>query len=228
MLVKLKQLQDAAGVVDIVSGSESFGENEGAFDDVGEPPSASDRILSQPTGTEVPAVEREPLALPSSGSVVGEAVGVELRLRTTQARRQVNRLRDIIADISFQYSHVIRGAIRRSVRTIAQKRIKSLHDELVLQARIYTRCRSRLIALHCDERWLKVFRVLHRSDLRASTAILRPNTPGASSLQLSWIWQTGRWYLFRSEADAQTVDADADGIPDTDADADVASLLECW
>jgi hypothetical protein len=56
---------------------------------------------------------------------------------------------------------------------------------------------------------------LTRSDLKASTAILRPNIPGSSTLQLSWIWQTGRWFLF-ANADATAA-----------ANADAAALLEC-
>jgi hypothetical protein len=236
MLVKLKRLQDAAGVTDLAIGRQPFDENEGEFDKVGElAPSSGGTPPQQPMQTREPSgVERELLSLPSNGNVVGEAIEVEIRHRIMQARREVNRLRDIIADISFQYSNVIRGSVRKSVRTTAQKRVKSLHNELVLHARIYTRCRSRLIALNCEGRWLKVFRVLNRSDLRASTAILRPNIPGASSLQLSWLWQTGRWYLFNSHADAgpnaephvHTV-AELNADADPDADVDPGSLLEC-
>jgi hypothetical protein len=37
---------------------------------------------------------------------------------------------------------------------------------------------------------LKMFRILLKEDVKASTAILDPNITGSSSLQLSWIWQT--------------------------------------
>jgi hypothetical protein len=85
--------------------------------------------------------------------------------------------------------------------------------------------------LGCDEQWLRVFRVLTREDLKVSTEILRPNVPGSSSVRLSWIWQTGRWYLFRRDPDAEP-DADADARPvavdeDAYAEADPATLLEC-
>ena len=162
------------------------------------------------------------MSLPSSANIIGEPAQVEIHQQKRQAHWQIVRLRDIIADISFQYSHVIQGTIRRSVRATAQKRIKSLQNELVLHARIYSHCRTRLIALQCDERWLRIFRVLTRSDLKASTAILQPNLPGSSSLKLSWIWQTGRWYLFNSDAN-HVADADAEGHEQPDA----TSLLEC-
>jgi hypothetical protein len=222
MLVKLKRLQDAAGVITVAPTLDYCLEDEEDFDEDGESASASDGVQSQRATrvTDAPGVEREQLAMPSNGTVTGQAVEVELRHRANQARREIDRLRDIIADISFQYSHVIRGAIRKSIRTASQKRIKALHNDLVLHARIYSRCRSRLIALKCDERWLRTFRALHRSDLKASTAILDPNIPGSSSLRLSWIWQTGRWHFFHSDTDADT-DADRHDV------SDPASLLEC-
>ena len=221
MLIKLKHLQEAAGVMSTGLGNEPFVENEGQYDEVGEAASANQGTQAHlmPGASDVTAVERELLTMPSNANVVGNLHELEVRHRIKQARREVHRLRDIIADISFQYSHVIRGAIRKSVRTTSQKHVKSLHRDLVLHARIYTRCRSRLIALDCDENWLRIFQVLTKSDLKASTAILRPNIPGSSSLQLSWIWQTGRWYL--------VADPNADADADADADSSPTSLLEC-
>jgi hypothetical protein len=216
MLVKLKQLQHNAGVIALTSGAEPFVDNENEFDEVEEAASAGESAgtIQNP---DMAGVEREVLTLPSNGNTTGQAVEVEINHRIKQARQQINRLRDIVADISFQYSHVIRGAIRKSVKTTVQKHVKSLHNNLVLHARIYTRCRHRLIALKCDEHWMRIFRPLRKSDLKASTAILRPNIPGSSTLQLSWIWQTGRWFLF----------ANADAAAVADADADAAGLLEC-
>jgi hypothetical protein len=215
MLVKLKQLQDNAGVIALTSGAEPLVDNENEFDEVEEAASAGESAGTT-QNPDMSGVEREMLTLPSNGNTVGQAVvEVEINHRIKQARQQINRLRDIIADISFQYSHVIRGAIRKSVKTTAQKHVKSLHNNLVLHARIYTRCQHRLITLKCDEQWIRIFRPLTKSDLKASTAILRPNIPGSSTLQLSWIWQTGRWFLF-ANADAAAA-----------ADADAAGLLEC-
>ena len=220
MLTKLKQLQEAAGILPRGPGCDHFDDNEEEFDDIAGSVSAaqSDATNQNTRDRDMLMVEWEVLTLPSNGNVSPDTIKVEIYHRKQQARRQINRLRDIIADLSFQYSHVIRGSIRKTVRANAQKRIKTLHNDLVRHARIYTRCRSRLLALKCDEQWLKEFRVLKRSDLQASTAILQPNIPGSSSLHLSWIWQTGRWHLFNEGPDA---DADAG------ADADATTLLEC-
>ena len=114
----------------------------------------------------------------------------------------------------------------------AQKHIKLLQNELVLHARIYSHCQIQLIALQCDAQWLRIFHVSTRSDLKASMAILQPNLPGSSSLKLSWIWQTRRWYLLHS--DAHTIgntDADVDANANANAESaqhtDATSLLEC-
>ena len=153
MVVTLKHFQDATGVITLTSGIKPFVEHEGEFDKVGKAVSASAEVESYRLtqirdGTNV---EREVLTLPLNGNVGGDAIQLEIEHRIQQAHRQVTRLWDIIADISFQYSHVIRGTTRKSVRATAQKQIKSLQNDIILHARIYTRCRSRLVALKCDE-----------------------------------------------------------------------------
>jgi hypothetical protein len=70
--------------------------------------------------------------------------------------------------------------------------------------------------------------VLTRDDVRPSTAILNPNIPGSSTLQLSWIWQTSRWHLFgpdpNTDADAE---AEAKAKAKADAEAEADAVLEC-
>ena len=55
---------------------------------------------------------------------------------------------------------------------------------------------------------------LKKEDINTSTAILTPNTPGSTSLQLSWIWYDVSWHI----------------LPAMDAElpsADAATILEC-
>ena len=146
--------------------------------------------------------EREMISLPYNDNFRD----LEVNLRKKQAHRQLNRLRELIANKSFQYSHVIRKAPRKEVRTRGRKDIKKITHEIALHARIYSRCRDRLITLGCDE-----FRLLTKDDIRSSTAILNPNEPGSSKLHLSWIWNTARFL----------------GSPDADAGADPRTLNEC-
>jgi len=48
-----------------------------------------------------------------------------------------------------------------------------------------------MVHLGADAYILDRFQLLTRADVKASTALLNPNIPGSSSIQLSWIWQHG-------------------------------------
>ena len=109
MLIKLKQLQDAAKIITIPSsGLATPIDNEGEFDDV-ESASADDiPQLNQTTHCQnTNVVEWKVLLLPSSGNVMGEPAQVEIHQWKQQAHWQIVQLWNIIANISFQYSHVI-------------------------------------------------------------------------------------------------------------------------
>ncbi|KAF8799518.1 hypothetical protein BYT27DRAFT_7007088, partial [Phlegmacium glaucopus] len=68
--------------------------------------------------------------------------------------------------------------------------------------RIYSRCRSRLVTLGCDDETLNIFRILTKDDVEASTVVLNPNIPGSTKLRLSWLWGTsGLAGSFGSEPD---------------------------
>jgi hypothetical protein len=225
MLQSLKHLQISAGVTDCLPSQEIPHHNETEFDDMGDTDSASaSASSSSQSSINVITVERVTLHLPSNGNVSIEYGHLELRYRLQQAETQVNRLRDLIADISFQYSHIIRNPVRKSVQTRGQKQVKSLHNNVRLHANIYSHCRGCLVALKCNDAELKKFRVLTKDDLKASTAILHPNEPGSSSLRLSWIWQTGRWYLYGNPEMGPNPGREPD-VPENEADA--YNLMEC-
>jgi hypothetical protein len=194
MFVQLKDLQTLAGVTENTSTGNPILDDETEYDEYEESATAQ-------TVTELTPIERKVIVLPSNGNLQANATAsdLEIKFRVQQAKFQLNLLRDLIADISFQFSHVIRGQIRKNIRTRSQKRVKSLHNQLTLQARIYTRCRNHMVALDCDESLLSQYRVLTREDLKSSTAILDPNQPGSTSLKLSWIWHSGKWLLMQED-----------------------------
>ena len=136
------------------------------------------------------APERQTIPMPSNCLQDHRLRALELSLRKQQAERYLNALREVIADKSFQYSHVMRDAPKKSVRTRARAVIGKLNDRISLYSQIYTKCRAALVRLDVDQRVLDEFQILQKDDVRASTAILDPNRPGASTLRLSWIWQT--------------------------------------
>jgi hypothetical protein len=138
--------------------------------------------------------ERIPLHLPSSHHAADahhpfrEA---ELNLRIKQATRYLAALRDAIAQKSFQYSHVLRSAPSKAVRTRSRSTVATITGRISQYSRVYCRARAAMVRLGANERTLNKFKLLTRGDVKASTAILNPNIPGSSSLRLSWIWETG-------------------------------------
>ncbi|KAF8799515.1 hypothetical protein BYT27DRAFT_7017072, partial [Phlegmacium glaucopus] len=135
--------------------------------------------------------ERRRLSMPSS-SVTDDHIyiPVELKLRIKQAAKTLEALRDMIADKSFQFSHVIRVAPRKGVHTRARSSIAKLNSWISYHCRVYSRCRMAMTKLGADEVTLNQYRVLTKGDIRSSTALLNPNEPGSTRHQLSWIWQT--------------------------------------
>jgi len=114
---------------------------------------------------------------------------IELRLRKDQAHRYIMALREVIAEKSFQYTHVIRVAPRKAVVTRARNIVLKLNHNISFYSRTYGRCRAALERLAIDPDTLRTYRTLTRQDVKASSAIVDPNIPGSTSLSLSWIWQ---------------------------------------
>lgn len=137
--------------------------------------------------------ERIPLHLPSSHNTTTNHPfrQAELGLRIKQATRYLSALRDAIAQKSFQYSHVMRAAPSKGVRTRSRSAIIHITDRISQYSRVYCRARAAMVRLGADERTLNKFKLLSRDDVKASTAILDPNIPGSSTIRLSWIWETG-------------------------------------
>jgi len=168
---------------------------------------------SAPTVTQVP-VEHQPLCLPSNRNVTPTHNAIELSLRITQAKTHLSQLRELIAEKSVQYSDVIRAAPRKGVRTRARGTVKGMNMRIAFHCQVYTHCQSRLVLLGAGDATLQQFRELKKDDIRASTAILTPNIPGSTTLQLSWIWHdVARHILPGADADLSSNNA--------------ATILEC-
>jgi hypothetical protein len=136
------------------------------------------------------APERRPLLLPSTCLPKEHSLSkMELHLRKDQANRYVMALREVIAEKSFQYTHIVRVAPRKSVITRARNTIIKLNFKIAFYCKVYSRCRAALIRLAADVDTLKKFQTLTREDVKASGAMVDPNSPGSSTLSLSWIWQ---------------------------------------
>ena len=163
------------------------------FDHIDEENTVTDELpslyLADGIGT-VP-IELHPLPIPSTALSVDHPLrSLELGLRISQASRCLHALREAIADKSFQYLHVIRKAPRQAMRLRSRTTIIKLNNQLTYYSRVYNRCRAALLRLGADEQTMKVFQILKKEDLKASTAVINPNIPGSTKVRVSWLWES--------------------------------------
>jgi hypothetical protein len=116
---------------------------------------------------------------------------IELRVRKNNAEQLLAKIREAVADRSFQYSHIIRKAPTKGIKTRARTKAMSQAVHLTDLARQYNRSRDAMQHLGASEADLRRYQQLEKSDLKASTAILNPNMPGSTTSQVAWIWQIG-------------------------------------
>lgn len=224
-MAKLKELQTAANVPDMPL-SPIILDDEAMWDEDAD--AEEDGIGAdspQQTAMVTGFVEGITLPMPSNRNVPEHFGPTELALRKEQASNELNCLRGLIADKSFQYSHVIRNAPTKKVRTRAQTKVKTLDTEILFHCRLYSRCRSRLIILCADADTMGKFQTLTKEHIKASSAVLNPNIAGSTRLQLSWLWRSS--YMARDPTVLGGQNADANADADADFAQDPTSLLEC-
>lgn len=141
-------------------------------------------------------IEDQLIALPSNGNANNVHRELEIVHRIASAEEKLNHIRNLIAEKSFQFSHVIRVSPRKGVTTRARAIVKKLNNQIADQCRMYTRCRSALLILGPDPSIISRFNVLTPIDVASSTAILNPNEQGSTTIKLSWIWQSSAHYIF--------------------------------
>jgi hypothetical protein len=159
------------------------------------------------------------IPLPSNGNASLVYRDLEISHRISMADDQLNHIRNLIAEKSFQFSHVIRVSPRKGVATRSRAAVKKLNNEIAEYCRMYSRCRSSLITLGADDSVLSRYQMLNPSDIAASTIVINPNDPGSTRISLSWIWQTSARHIL-------AFSAEQNDNPVTNAD-DQNSLLEC-
>jgi len=239
LFAQLKQLQQIAGVAEPNASIISTSETADAWDDLAFDPVLAEAdtstFNSEPTR---PATQSSPntsndigpvpiedqiIALCSNGNTSIAYRNLEIKHRTLMADEQLHHIRNLIAEKSFQFSHVIRVSPRKAVTTRARAAVKKLNNQIAEHCRFYARCRSSLLLLQAGQSILSQFRILNPEDIVGSTTILKPNQPGSTKIKLSWIWQvSARNILLYAGQDPD----DMADYHNTAAD-DLPSLLEC-
>lgn len=203
LVQELKNAMQVAGVVEKIPTTKPIQEPLDIWDEiVYEPvpggPNPIPKIITEPASIGPIQIEDQIMPLPSNGNVGPEHSQLELSHRISHADHHLNRIRDLIAEKSFQYSHVIRVAPRKAVNTRSRSEVKKINLQISVHCRLYTHCRARLIKLGAGPETLDQYQILTTEDVKTSTAIINPNEPGSTQLKLSWIWQSSgghRWGL---------------------------------
>lgn len=174
-------------------------------------------------------IEDQIIALPSNGNTSNIFRALEIRHRISVAEEQLNHIRNLIAEKSFQFSHVIRVSPRKGVTTRSRAVVRKLNNQIAEHCRFYARCRTSLLILSAEQSILSQFRVLNPEDVIGSTAVLKPNQPGSTNVKLSWIWQTSPRNILLYNGPLPGVGRDEnDMAEDTTTMAEkTSSLLEC-
>ena len=111
-MVTLTHLQNNANIADhSLAPSRITHENEAEFDNTNEIELEDPAHL--PADTNSVPVEDQQVYLPCNGSIAD----VENLLRKNQASRLLHQLWELVADKSFQYSHIMQAAPRKGVQT---------------------------------------------------------------------------------------------------------------
>lgn len=116
---------------------------------------------------------------------------IEVQFRCHRASVLLTKLRELIAERSFQFSHVQRNPPTKGVKTRSRTVTTNLRHKISMYAKMYTCNRARLCRLNVDANTLAIYKKLLPGDLISSTAVINANEPGSSTLILSWIWQVG-------------------------------------
>lgn len=193
------------------------------------PPAQSTSLQSNTSDIGQVPIEDQLIAIPSNGNASNVHRELELSHRIAMAEEQLNHVRNLIAEKSFQFSHVIRVSPRKGVTTRARAVVKKLNNQIAEHCRMYARCRSCIQTLGADASVLSRFRVLNPVDVEASTVMLNPNIPGSTRIKLSWIWHTSARHIL---AHPGSSDRNAETGTQAGADADDSadghrSVLEC-
>ena len=179
---------------------DDIGQDDGPAATTGEPvPAAMAPLTEQPDPNLPITPEARTIQFPSNIGLIPGQHGLEnsmmqyreeeLTVRVAQASKFLGKIREAVAEKSFQYSHIQRQAPKKSVKTRSRTVIGKLNHQLALLSKLYGRNRARLVRLGATAAILDRYRVLVAADVKASTALLDPNQMGSRTVALSWIWQ---------------------------------------
>ncbi|KAG2337825.1 hypothetical protein BDR05DRAFT_952340 [Suillus weaverae] len=149
-------------------------------------PGRNRRVLFQP--------ERVVIPLPSNLGVerceelgIGDLVRQEITLREGQANDMLHAIRVHLANKAVLFRTTVRLAKSQATTTHVWSQVHSVEWVINLNSTIYKKCRAQLLNLGADQ-LLEKYRELHKSDLKATSAVADPNARGQRTSTLPWFW----------------------------------------
>jgi len=138
--------------------------------------------------------ENQPLPFPSAFPTdiqrgnprLRRLCGKEKTMREGQANDSLEKVREAVSHLSFQFKGKVRTAASTKQTTRAWDGVNLLSRELRTQRRIYNHSRRILIDLSGKPR--DDYPLLTEVDCHVSTVITEPNAAGQSQKGLAWFW----------------------------------------
>lgn len=112
----------------------------------------------------------------------------ELEMRKGQANDALQRIREALSQLAWQFKSNVRTASSTKQSTRAWEGVAALSRELRLQRRIYNHSRQTMIKLSCFETVNAEFPLLEERDCKPSAIVADPNARGISNQGLPWFW----------------------------------------
>jgi hypothetical protein len=160
MLIQLKTAQSVAGVAELHGAPLHEEANVEVWDEIINEPvlTGPANVLAIPGPPTDPTpslpdsqprqgpleIEDQGIPLPSNLNVSNDHRQLELSHRIVQADHHLTRIRDLITEKSFQYSHVIRISPRKGVTTRSRASVKKLNMQIATHCRLYSQSRHAL------------------------------------------------------------------------------------
>jgi hypothetical protein len=155
LMLQLKQVQAEAGIIEVTGRPIVEIESVEIWDDIINEPLVYDDSDMAPNITafvrmamaaaptlcgQTISVEDQTLSLLSNGNVDTMYSELECSHRILRAEHHLNQIRNLIAEKSFQFSHIVRISPRKSVTTRSRACVKKLNQQIAFHCRLYARC----------------------------------------------------------------------------------------
>ncbi|KAH6869445.1 hypothetical protein BKA70DRAFT_1379648 [Coprinopsis sp. MPI-PUGE-AT-0042] len=115
-------------------------------------------------------------------------VNKELKLRVAEANDALEGVREDIGHKSFLYRSNIRLAEGKQQKTRGYAAVRNVDASMRFHINVYNHARWALGRLRADAALMSYFKPISKDDMKAITAIYKPNARGERNKKVSWIW----------------------------------------